>query len=167
MIFEHEQTPYGLFAQGDMYEITENYKASNLGKFKQAELNDLNTLNNKDASHVLMVTKEGKEIPIEKAELSFGRCAVGENNKSITRFKNNLKITPIKIDKFVFDTKEQITTKFPASSVKPGEYVDIEFDWRPSAGRRKALHCSSLMMFEPVWSKRMEQAIYPDDYFGN
>ena len=166
-IFEHEQTPYSLFAQGDMYEITENYRASNIGKFNQAELNDLETLNDKNKPHILYVTEYGKEIPIQEAELDFGRCSVGKHNKSKKQYKNNLRVTPIKVDSFVFDTKEQITARYPAGIVKPGQYIDVEFDYRPSAGRRKGLKCSGLFSIEPIFSKRMDQAMYPPDEYEN
>jgi len=166
-IFEHEQTPYSLFAQGDMVEIVGTYKMSNIGKFSQAELDDLNTLNDKDKPHILYVTENGKEIPIQEADLDFGRCSVGQHNKSKKQYKNNLKVTPFKIDGFVFDTKEQITTRYPASSVKPGQYIDVEFDWKPSMNRRKGLKCNGLVSIEPIFSKRMDLAMYPLDEYEN
>ena len=164
MMFESEQAPYGMFAQGDMVEIFENFKASNIGNFNQAELVDLNTLNDKNRHWLTFLTEDGFEIPSnKKTVLNFGRGTVGAHNRIIKHYRNNLKVTPLKITNVVFDAKERITTKTPVSSVKPGEEFEIEYDWKPLIGSRKPLRCKAMIMAEPVWSKRMDKAIYPWD----
>lgn len=165
--FEHEQTPYGLFAQGDMADIIANYKASTIGKFNQAELDDLNSLNNKNASNILYVTEHGKDIPLEQVRMNLGSGYVGRHNKSKHQFKNNLKVTPMKFIDVVHNTKERITARFPSGNVEAGQYIDVELDWKPLASRRKGLKCSSLIEFEPIWSKRMDNAIHPWDEYEN
>ena len=161
MILEHDQLPFRMFAEGDMFEIIENYKEAPIGKPNQAEIEDLETMNNKNKSWI-MVLEEGQEIPAEKAVMNFGRCSVGEHNRIKKQFRNNLKVTPLKITKMVFDTKERITTKIPVGAVNPGQVIEIEIDWKPLVGRRKPLNCNTLVIAEPVWSKRMDWAMYHD-----
>jgi len=164
MMLEAEQAPYGLFAQGDMVEIFENYKASNIGNFNQAELVDLNTLNNKNKHWLGFLTEDGFEIPANrKTVLNLGHSTVGAHNRTIKYYRNNLKVTPLKITDVVFDTKEKIITKTPVGSIKPGQEFEIEYDWKPLIGSRKPLRCNAMIMAEPIWSKRLDKAIYPWD----
>ena len=164
MMLEAEQAPYGLFAQGDMVEIFENYKASNIGSFVEAELVDLNTLNDKNKHWLTFLTEDGFEIPANKKNvLNLGRGTVGAHNRIIKHYRNSLKTTPLKITNVVFDTKERITTKTPVGPIKPNEEFEIEYDWKPLIGSRKPLRCNAMIMAEPVWSKRLDKAIYPWD----
>jgi len=163
-MLESDQCPFGLFPDGDMVEIIETFKSSNIGKFNQVELDDLQTLNDKDKHWLTFFTEEGLEVPANrKTVLNFGRASVGQHNKIKRLFRNNLKVTALKITDVLHDTNEKIITKTPISSVKPGQEFEIEFDWKPLAGSRKPLNCRTMIMAEPIFSKRMDKAIYPFD----
>lgn len=159
LILDHNQRPYGMFAQGDMYEIIENYKASNIDVFNKAEIIDLETLNDKNKFTLTPLTEDGTKA--SKLNLNFGRCSVGLHSRVKKQFKNSLKVIPIKILNIVWDTKERITAKMPVGFIKPGQQIEIEFDWKPLIGNRKSLDCMGLIQIEPEFSKRMEQSIYP------
>ena len=164
MMLESDQCPFGMFADGDMIEIIGTYKTSNIGKYNQSELYDLETLNDKNKHWLTFFTEEGIEIPANnKTVLNFGRASVGQHNKIKRQFRNNLKVTPLKITDVLFDTREKITTKTPISSVKAGQEFELEFDWKPLSGSRKPLNCRTMIMAEPMWSKRLDKAIYPFD----
>lgn len=159
LILEHKQRPYTMFAQGDMYEIIENYKASNIGVFNRDEIIDLESLNDKNYFPLPFLTDSGAIA--DKPDLDFGRTSVGLHNKIKKQLKNTLKVTALKITNIVWDTKERISAKFPSSPIKPGQQIEIEFDWKPLIGSRKPMHCESMILLEPVHSARMDQAIYP------
>ncbi len=162
-----EEEPPFLNGQGDMVLLIENYKEAPVGEFKQGEIEDLETLNDKNNTGFELLAEDGTVTPKDKVVWELGRCAVSEHNKSKHRIRNGLKSTPLKIIKVLHDTKEEIITKFPASSIKPGEVVEIEVDWKPSANRRKGLRCSTMVVGEVMWSKRAEWAVYKDEQFEN
>jgi len=165
MMLESDQCPFGMFPDGDMADITGTYKTSSVGTFNEAELHDLYTLNDKNKHWLGFLTEEGIEIPPNKKfVLNFGRCYVGQHNKITKHFRNNLKVTELKITNVLHDTNEKIITKTPIGSVKAGQTFEIEFDWKPLSGSRKPMRCSSMIQAEAVWSKRMDKAIYPFDY---
>jgi len=161
-----EELPF-VNTQGMMYTIVENYKEAPVGKFIQGEIDDLETLNDKNNSGFELLAEDGTVMPTGKAVWEFGRCMVNEHNKSKHRIRNGLKATPLKIIKVLYDTREEIITNFPASSIKPGEVIEIQVDWNPSVNRRKGLRCATMILGEPQWSKRMDWAVYKDEQFEN
>jgi len=161
---DHSQFWYG---QGEMFVFAENFKEAPMGKFNLAELQDLEMFNNKQTTVIEFLAEDGTVIPREQVTWGLGSSYVGLHNKSKHKIKNAFKITPLKIDRVLFDTKEQVTAKYPASSIKPGEVVEIEVDWKPSANRRKGLSCATMILADPQWSKRMEWALYKDQEYEN
>jgi len=153
--------------QGEMYELVQNYKNAPVGTFNQDEIKDLEYLNDKENSGIELLAEDGTVMPKGKAVWDLGRCAVGLHNKTKHKIRNGLKATQLKIIKVLYDTIEEIITKFPAGNIKPGEVVEIEVDYKPSVNRRKGLRCATMIIGEPQWSKRMEWAVYKDEDFEN
>ncbi len=166
IILEDDQTPFW-YGQGEMFVFAENYKEAPVGRFNRAELDDLETFNDKKSHVFEFLTEDGTVIPREQVTWGLGSSYVGLHNKSKHKIRNAFKVTPLKIDRILFDTKEQVTAKFQASSIKPGEVVEIQIDWKPSANRRKGLRCDTMILADPQWSKRMSWALYKDVEYEN
>lgn len=160
-MYEADQLSYRICTQGDMHTIQENYKESNIGTFNKLELEDLDTLNDKSKQWITFITEEGVESQ-HKPVLNFDNSHVGFHKKIKQRIKNKLKTTPFQITNVLFDTKERITAKMPATPVKPGEVIELEFDWKPRIGNRKDLNCDAMILAEPAWNKRMEWSMHYD-----
>jgi len=166
MLSKAEELPF-VNTQGEMIVLIENYKEAPVGTFNQGEIDDLETLNDKNNCGFELLAEDDTVIPYDKAVWDLGRCGVGLHNKTKHKIRNGLKATPLKIIKILHDTKEELITKFPASSIKPGEVAEIVVDWRPSVNRRKGLRCATMIVGEPMWSKRVEWAVYKDEQFEN
>ena len=149
--------PYKMFSDEHLIRILQSYKNAPVGEFNQAEIDDLQTLNSRYKSSIAWITEEGIESP--KGVLNFGSCSLGVNTTIKKQIKNVLQVTPLRITEFLFDTNARISTTIPVSAVKPGETKTVSFVWKPLLQGRKTLDCGTLVLMEPIFSKRVEWAM--------
>ena len=149
--------PYKMFADEHLIRIIQSYKKSTVGEFKQADIDDLQTLNSQYKSSIAWITEE--RVEAKKGVLNFGSCSLGVNTKIKKQIKNILQVTPLRITEFLFDTNARISATIPVSPVKAGETITVSFLWRPLLRGRKTLDCGTLVLMEPIFSKRVEWAM--------
>ena len=149
--------PYILFPDEHLNRIIQSYKKAPVGEFNQAEIDDLQILNSRYRSSIAWITEEG--IEAKKGVLNFGLCSLGVNTTIKKQIKNILLITPLRITEVLFDNSERISSTIPVSAVKPGETIQISFTWKPLLKGKRSLECASMILMEPVFSKRVEWAM--------